>query len=80
MNNKFACPLCGDRLVPVKVRSNTVPRDVTNVDFANQKATVRYDGNVTYVHQFEIDGASVSLCACDRCGYVKVVKVDTANQ
>lgn len=79
MNNKFSCPLCGDQLVPVKVSSHTVPRDVMNVDFENQRATLQSVGNVTYVHQFEMNGVPVSLCACDRCGYVKAVKVDTDN-
>ena len=73
--NRDTCPLCGGKLLPLRVMPHNVPKEKISLD--RMRGEFRVTNNVaqiSYPHQWYLGHNKVQLLACDICGHVQVIK------
>lgn len=77
--DQYTCPLCGGKLKLLTIETHEVPRDQwyarPGYTQVFQLAS-RIIGMMQLPHEFRLGNDPVRLYACDRCGYVKAIKIE----
>lgn len=76
--NQYTCPLCGGNLKLLTIEKHEVPREQWYARPGYTKVFELFSRIVNTIqlpHEFRLGNDPARLCACDRCGYVKVVKL-----
>lgn len=73
--DQHTCPLCGGKLSSLAVGDHDVPHEKWMANFIAQRLTSVVNTYTIYTHSFRLGDDPVILCACERCGYVKAIRM-----
>lgn len=73
--NRNTCPLCGGKLLPLRVEPHNIPKERFSFDRLRGEVLVSNNfDRVSYPHQWYLGQNKVRLLACDICGHVRAIK------
>lgn len=77
--DQYTCPLCGGKLNRLTIEKHEVPRDrwyARPVVYRVFELASQIYAMMQLPHEFRIGNDPARLWACDRCGYVKAIKIE----